>query len=216
MKKPELILWDWNGTLLNDAEYAIGVRNRVFPRFGLPGIGSLAEYHEQFTFPVKLYYTRAGVTEDNFVAVAHAWMDEYVRGYQTIPLFGDAVETLDTFHTAGLRQTVLSASELDMLQKQLAYAGILNRFDEVLGLSHIYATRKETIGMNYLHGSGVDPAACVMLGDTLHDAEVAAALGCRCVLVARGHQSRQTLLTAGVPVRDSLAQAATLLLSEKE
>lgn len=212
MKKPELILWDWNGTLLNDAEYAIGVRNRVFPRFGLPGIGSLAEYHEQFTFPVKLYYTRAGVTEDNFVAVAHAWMDEYVRGYQTVPLFGDAVETLDTFHAAGLRQTVLSASELDMLQKQLAYAGILNRFDEVLGLSHIYATSKETIGLNYLHGSGVDPAACVMLGDTLHDAEVAAALGCRCVLVARGHQSRQTLLTAGVPVRDSLAQAATLLL----
>ena len=212
MKKPELILWDWNGTLLNDTEYAIGVRNRVFPRFGLPTVGSLAEYHEQFTFPVKLYYTRAGVTEDNFVAVAHAWMDEYVRGYQTVPLFGDAVATLYAFHTAGLRQTVLSASELDMLQKQLAFAGILNRFDEVLGLSHIYATSKEAIGLNYLRNTGVDPAACVMLGDTLHDAEVASALGCRCVLVARGHQSRQTLLTVGVPVRDSLEQAAALLL----
>lgn len=212
---PQLVLWDWNGTLLNDAEYAIGVRNRVFPHFGLPPVESVEAYHAQFTFPVKLYYTRAGVTEEQFVQVAHAWMAEYLRGCEDIPLFTDALETLDAFHAAGCKQAVLSASKLDTLQMQLGYAGIAKRFDAVLGLGHIYATSKEGIGREYLQNSHVDTSACVLLGDTLHDAEVAGALGCRCVLVARGHQSRQTLLTAGVPVCDSLSQASALLLGRK-
>ena len=95
---------------------------------------------------------------------------------------------------------------------QLECAGILNRFTGVLGLNHIYATSKEAIGRAYLEETGMEPGRCVMLGDTLHDAEVAAALGCPAVLIARGHQSRKTLLTAGVPVCESLSEAAELLL----
>lgn len=212
---PKLILWDWNGTLLDDVQYAIGVRNRVFPKFELPAIESMEEYHAQFTFPVKLYYTRAGVTEDNFVAVAHAWMDEYVRGCETVPLFPDAVTALDAFAEAGCMQAVLSASKADTLRMQLEVAGILNRFDAVLGLSHIYATSKEDIGKEYLAQLGIDPRACVMLGDTLHDAEVAHAMGCRCMLIARGHQSSEMLMKAGVPVCDTLLTAVEAVLGRK-
>ncbi len=206
-----LILWDWNGTLLDDAAYAIGVRNRVFPRFGLPTVDSLASYHKQFTFPVRVYYERAGVTDESFDAVANAWMDEYLRGYRDIPLFDDAEAALAAFRTAGCRQVVLSASQKDILRMQLAHAGILDRFDALLALDHIYATSKAELGRAYLARESIDPADCVLIGDTLHDAEVAAHVHCRCVLVARGHQSRETLLTAGVPVCDSLTEAAALL-----
>ena len=208
----QLVLWDWNGTLLDDVIYAMGVRNRVFPRFGLQTVETLEEYHHQFTFPIRLYYGRAGVTDENFVAVAHAWMDEYVRGFEKVPLFADATAALDAFALAGCRQAVLSASQLTMLRQQLSQTGILNRFDAVLGLSHIYATSKEDVGRDYIAGAGVEPKRCVMLGDTLHDAEVAEALGCRCVLIARGHQSRAALLTAGAPVCDSLAEAVQAVL----
>ncbi|MCE5342481.1 MAG: HAD hydrolase-like protein [Eubacteriales bacterium] len=214
-KPPALILWDWNGTLLDDVIYAIGVRNRVFPRFGLPVLESLDQYYEQFTFPVKTYYTRAGVTEESFVEVAHAWMAEYLRGYAGVPLFADALPALDAFARAGCRQAVLSASKLDTLRMQLRTAGILDRFTDVLGLSHIYATDKTEIGRAYLAETALDPRRCVMLGDTLHDADVAEALGCRCVLVARGHQSRKTLLRAGVPICDTLSEATGLLLGRK-
>ena len=65
--------------------------------------------------------------------------------------------------------------------------------------------------MAYMAQSGFAASDAVMLGDTLHDAEVAKALGCRCVLIARGHQSRETLLTAGVPVTATLTEACELL-----
>lgn len=207
------ILWDWNGTLLDDLWYAIGVRNRIFPLFGLPTMDSLEEYYQQFTFPVKLYYERAGVTDENFDQVAHAWMDEYVRGHESIPLHQDAADTVHRLRNAGLRQVVLSASKLEILRKQLeCYPALDGCFDEVLGLSDIYARSKEAIGCAYLQQCGIPAGESVMLGDTLHDADVARAMGAQCILVARGHQSRETLETAGVPVCDSLAEAADLLL----
>ena len=118
MMKIEQVLWDWNGTLLDDLEYSIQVRNNIFPAFHLPTLSGVEEYHRQFTFPVRLYYQRAGVTDEIFDDVAHAWMAEYERRMDTIPLHGDAVETVERFRRAGLGQTVLSASEQTLLRRR--------------------------------------------------------------------------------------------------
>jgi len=202
------ILWDWNGTLLDDLTYGMRVRNRTFPAFGLPTIDSVEEYHRQFTFPIRLYYERAGVTDENFVAVAHAWMGEYVRGFADVQLHPDAQETLESFAKAGLQQVVLSATKRDMLEEQIAQFPIRHYFSFVLGLGDIYAGSKEDIGRQYLQTCGIAPQETLVIGDTLHDADVARAIGANCVLVARGHQSRDTLLTAGVPVVSTLLEAA--------
>ena len=142
------------------------------------------------------------------MAVAHAWMAEYVRGFDTVPLHVDAAEALARFAAAGVRQAVLSATRRDMLESQIARFPIRAYFTDVLGLSDIYARSKEAVGLDYLARCGVPAASTLMIGDTLHDAEVARAMGTECVLVARGHQSRETLLTAGVPVMDTLLEAA--------
>jgi phosphoglycolate phosphatase len=209
------VLWDWNGTLLDDLAYAIDVRNRVFPAFGLPPIRSLEEYYQQFTFPVRLYYERAGVTDENFDRVAHAWMDEYVRGCPQIPLHGDAAAVVQSLKAAGIRQVVLSASKLDILSQQLSYyPQLAGCFQRLLGLGDIYARSKEAIGCAYLQSCGIPAGECVMLGDTLHDADVARAMGTQCILVAKGHQSRSRLEEAGVPVCGSLTEAAALILGK--
>ena len=207
------VLWDWNGTLLNDVAYAMEVRNRCFPAFGLPCVYDVEEYRRQFTFPVRVYYERAGVTEDIFDAVAHAWMDEYVRGQKDVPLHPDALDTIDRLRAAGLRQAILSASQVDVLKAQLALYGLDNSFDAVLGLGDIYAGSKEALGRRYIAASHVPPEETVMVGDSLHDAEVARAMGTKCILVARGHQGKNTLLGAGVPVTNSLAEAADRIIA---
>ena len=212
MMKIRQIFWDWNGTLLDDLWYAIGVRNRTFPLFGLPVIENLEEYFSQFTFPVREYYYRAGVTEENFNEVAHAWMNEYVRGQESIPLHSDALEAIASLRKGGLSQVVLSASQIEILKGQLALYGLENAFDDVLGHDNIYADSKEMIGVRYMQKTGLTPEECMMIGDTLHDADVARGMGIRCILVARGHQSRETLETAGVPVLGSLLEAAELIL----
>ena len=202
------VLWDWNGTLLNDLQYGIDVRNRSFPAFGLPRINSLEEYYEQFTFPIALYYQRAGVTDEIFDEVAHAWMAEYVRGFSEVKLFEDAVSALRFFREAGIKQVILSATKLDMLKEQVAQFSIEGYFDEFLGLSDIYAKSKEAIGLSYLQSCCIAPQETCMIGDTLHDAEVADKLGTKCLLIPRGHQNRKTLQTSGYPLAECLTDAA--------
>jgi phosphoglycolate phosphatase len=206
------VFWDWNGTLLDDRDYAIRVRNRVFPRFGLPTVDSLEEYHRQFTFPVRLYYEQAGVTPENFVEVAHAWMDEYMRGCGEIPLQKEAREALEAFTRAGIPQAILSASQVDILEQQLDQYGIRDRFQEVLGLEHIYATSKEDLGKACLKRLSIPPESCVLLGDTLHDAQVAKEMRVDCILVCQGHQSRERLCQAGFCVCGSLGEAVNRVL----
>ena len=85
-------------------------------------------------------------------------------------------------------------------------------FDRLLGLGDIYAKSKVEIGLAYLKENGFDPARAVMIGDSVHDYEVAQALGVRCVLQSGGHQPPEKLREMGAPVVKGLREAAALIL----
>ena len=99
------------------------------------------------------------------------------------------------------------------------YAELAERFmehynagvDACAPSAHAAETLAELSRRGWLVQSGIDPAACVMVGDTQHDAEVAAALGTRCVLYTGGHQSRKRLEAVCPHVIDDLAQLPQLL-----
>jgi len=111
----------------------------------------------------------------------------------------------------GWQQAVLSASRRDYLIEQVSARGLQGFFTELLGLADIYGVSKVQVGKAWLDQSGIDPAACVMIGDTQHDAEVAKALGTKCVLYTGGHQSRARLEAVCPNVIDDLAQLPRLL-----
>ena len=85
-------------------------------------------------------------------------------------------------------------------------------FDDILGLGDVYAVSKVQLAKDYLSRKGYDPADTVFLGDTSHDAEVARAIGCRCLLISGGHQCDAVLRQVpGVEVLPSLRAAADVL-----
>lgn len=106
----------------------------------------------------------------------------------------------------------MSASQLTTLEQQVDARGIRPYFDTLLGLSDIYAKSKVELGLLFLHESGFAPGRAVMIGDSVHDWEVATALGVRCVLLESGHQAPQALRATGAPVVAGPADAARLLL----
>lgn len=206
------VLWDWNGTLLDDLDLSFECLNDNLRRFGKPMLGHVDDYRRIFTFPVKEYYARAGLGDDLFEQAAPCWMADYMAREHVCLLRQGAREALEAFRDAGFRQVVLSASKLDNLLFQMERYDILPFFDAVLGLTHIYATSKEGIGAEWMQKNGVNPADCVMIGDTLHDAQVAATLGCRCVLLDGGHQMPDMLATSGWPVAKDVTEAKGIVL----
>ncbi len=201
------IIWDWNGTLLDDVQVGYDATNALLRAFDKPELKALDDYRAAFGFPIERYYEHLGLGGALFTRAADVWMREYLRRDGKNTLRGDARAVLAAFQAAGCPQVILSASKRELLLRQIERFGIASYFDEVLGLSHIYATSKEGIGRAWLERSGVRAQDCVMLGDTTHDFEVATALGFDCILVENGHQRREALRSTGATVAQSLTDA---------
>lgn len=212
--KPELILWDWNGTLLDDVALCVDALNRLLTRFGYAQQYDRAAYRRIFGFPVQEYYLRAGFDfeKNSFDELAASYMADYIPASAVCPLAEGAVEVLDAFQAAGLRQVILSASPVTTLERQVAERGVRSYFDRLLGLGDIYAKSKVELGLAYLAEGGFDCRRAVMIGDSVHDFEVAQAMGVRCVLQSGGHQPPEALRTTGAPVAENLRQAAAMIL----
>lgn len=199
------VIWDWNGTLLNDVELCISSVNSLLKDRNLPLINT-KKYKEVFSFPVKEYYKTLGFdfeTED-FSVPAHQYIDLYYSGFESCSLQKNTVEVLTHFREKGIRQFVLSAMEHQMLEKTLKMKGIFHFFEGVAGLNDHYAVSKVDVGKQLILDFEIDRERTVMIGDTTHDFEVAQQLGIRCILVADGHQTPERLEKTGGIVIGSL------------
>ncbi|MCI2046637.1 MAG: HAD family hydrolase [Faecalibacterium sp.] len=207
MKQLDVVLWDWNGTLLDDVQVCVDCLNRLMREFGYPQQYDLAGYREVFGFPIQEYYARAGFdfSKDSFETLAARYMELYLPAAERCGLVPGAKQALAAFRAQGIRQVILSASPIETLRRQVAERGLTGSFSELLGLSDIYAKSKVQLGLSWMQKAGIAPENAVMLGDSVHDAEVAAALGVRCILSAAGHQTRAALESTGCPVADTPA-----------
>ena len=204
------IIWDWNGTLLNDVAFGLRLANWLLRQYNKPEIKDLAAYHSVFTFPIRDYYKAIGFGDDIFPEVAVKWMDKYMAEEHECPLQPHAMEVTRLFRDMGMRQVIISASKLSNLKHQLAERPYFDFFDPPRGLGDIYAGSKIDIALDWMEHSGAKKENTLLIGDTLHDAEVAQALGCRCILVCGGHQSRETLENAGTFVAADLKEAVCM------
>ena len=188
------LVYDFNGTILDDVDVCVKAENKTIEHFHLdrPPL-SREEYLKLFTFPVKHYYELVGFdwNVNPYEEVGQYWFNWYRELRNEYRVFDGVEEILEENHRKGLKNILLSASSLVELKKQLDELGIAQYFYEVLGIDNIYAGSKIDIALKWI--ADKDPKECLMIGDTLHDLETARAMGIDCVLVANGHQDRETL-----------------------
>lgn len=205
------VLWDWNGTMIADVPHVVRINNQVLTAHGYRE-STAEEYRRLFRFPVRDYYMDIGVTEEDFPVIAREWNEIYVAGFDEVPLAPHVPEAVKRFQKAGFRQVILSASQIDQLKEQVGrFRELDGMFEEILGIGDVYASSKVQIARDYLARGGIDPADAVFIGDTSHDAEVAAAIGVRCLLVSGGHQNDDVLAKTGAVVLPGLMDAVRLL-----
>jgi phosphoglycolate phosphatase len=206
------VLWDWNGTLLDDLRLSVRSANVLLARRGLPQLTHDA-YLARFGFPVKDYYATIGFDfeREPFDDLSAEYVLEYEGAMGECSLTEGAVETLDRLSALGYRQAVLSASHLGFLDEALRRFGVRDRFVDIAGLDDKNAHGKTDVGRALVARLGARPDRTVLVGDTLHDCEVARALGCRPVLFTGGHQDRTRLAGCGAPVVDALADVVRVV-----
>lgn len=208
----DTIIWDWNGTLLDDLDLSIKAVNVLLKERDLP-ILTKERYKEIFGFPVINYYEKAGFdfSKEPFKIPARQYVKLYASGESDLKLFPDVVDILSFFKDNNYRQIVLSAMKEDNLRKMISNAGISHFFDGIFGIKDNYAREKVSIGKQVVENLNLNPERCLMIGDTLHDAEVAKHCGFDCILYSGGHVAKQRLETTGFRIVDQLKTLTNII-----
>ena len=201
------IIWDWNGTLIDDVWLVVESMNKMLTKRSLPKIDS-KKYREIFDFPVMHYYSKLGFdfSNESFEKLTVEFISEYYRRFNECKLFDKAEEVLKKIRDRGISQSILSASKEDVLIEKIKYYGIEKYFCRILGLDNHYAEGKIKRGKNWIAGLNLHPQEVLLIGDTTHDYEVSRHIGSDCLLVANGHHSYKKLVGLGIGVIRTLKE----------
>lgn len=206
------VIWDWNGTLFDDTDFCVGIMAAMLAKRDL-GSFDVDRYRELFTFPVRDYYERVGFDLDRepFEDLAVEFIDRYMSGWRQHSLRADALPMSDALHNRGVTQSILSAAEQGLLNDSATHFGLNDRMTALVGIDDHHAVSKLDHGLAFLRELHVPVDRVLLIGDTVHDHEVATAMGVDSALVEGGHAPRAKLQATGGPVFASLTALLTTL-----
>ena len=193
------IIWDWNGTLLNDISASLASVNDMLALRGKPPM-NIDYYRECISVPIIGFYEKAfDMENEDYNLIIKQYNEGYLRHLDECKLTDGVVEVIDYFEKQGSKQAVISSSNNNQLIQNVTKYGIFDRFDAVLGAEDFYAGSKIERAENYLKNSG-ENCRVLVIGDIFHDAEMAEKLGADCVLLTSGHENRERLYGAKATV----------------
>ena len=197
------IVWDWNGTLLDDLWLCIDAINSVLDSRGMNKVDETS-YRKIFTFPVIEYYEHLGFNfkDEKFPIVG--FLDYYREYFEKCSLHKNASLVLRKNKMNGLSQSILSAGKESSLYSWVKSHNIENYFNDLIGVENDNADGKIEAGLEWISQAGISKHKILLIGDTIHDSDVASAMGIDCALVSIGHVSKERLKSAGPQVFDSL------------
>lgn len=195
------VFFDFNGTIINDVILCLDLLNEILRKQGNKEL-DIDTYKNVFKFPIKQYYIDAGVDleRESFEDLAIWFINKYQPLSMSCGLYDGIVDTFIKLKEKGYKLVILSASERNNLIEQCKNYSIDQYFEEILGIDNIHAASKVEIAQNYLNDNEICGEDVLFIGDTLHDLEVAKAIGAKCILVSCGHQSVEVLSKGNVPI----------------
>ncbi|MCX5391028.1 HAD hydrolase-like protein [Streptomyces sp. NPDC006482] len=206
------LVWDWNGTLLDDTGAVIGATNAAFAELGLASI-TLEQYRELYTVPVPKFYERLMgrlPTDEEWTVMDGAFHRHYWVRAEECGLTLGAAELLAARQDSGFTQSLLSLAPHADLIPLVRRHGIAERFVRMDGRVGDSTDGKSGHMVRHLEALRVPADRVVVIGDAADDAVAAAHVGARAVLYTGGSHSRASLERVGVPVVDSLAEAVAV------
>lgn len=208
------LIWDWNGTLVDDLDATLGIFVEMSASYGMR-VPSRDEYRNTFGFPVKNFYIEMGMNPEkyDFEKISEYFGQVYAEARKTCPLQKGAIQNLEHLKNAGVNQSILSAYEMTALREAVGEMKLVEFFEEISGLSDLLANSKVELGKRHVEKLNLDKSKTLMVGDTLHDAEVSRGMGVDCVLLSCGHHSAERLESAGLPVFHSHGELLKFFLS---
>ncbi len=206
MKHYTTIIWDFNGTLVDDVYAALGAVNDMLTRRN-QNIITIDEYYKAVDTPIWKFYQQVFIPDTITPEEAIKEFDSgYEKHLKQEPLMEGAADVLSYLSSLNKRQLVVSASHIEKVSARLEALGIIGYFQKVLALTDYNAGDKTFLAQQYFSDNGINPEEVVVIGDCVADWQMAKALYCDCILNTKGHQSRREFAVSDAVIIDSLTE----------
>ena len=199
--KYQQIIWDWNGTILDDTQLILESINKTLAAREKDPI-TLSYLKNEIDFPITKFYEDLGIieTESDIQWLNNFYHDQYNPGVQSANLHQYVELVLQEAESLGVKQYILSARDQVALHEDVDFFGLTGFFTEMRGTE----LDKSYLGKLALAESLIDQSqSAVMIGDTLHDWEIADKLGIDCFLIPNGINSKERLENSSATVLNS-------------
>ncbi|MGQ0743487.1 MAG: HAD family hydrolase [Acidimicrobiales bacterium] len=206
------LVWDWNGTLLDDFHLVVAAASDACVPAGRAPI-TADEYRRCFTRPIERSYELLlgrPLADGEWTTLSRRFHGSYQAQAATARLAAGAVAALTRAAQAGWTQSLLSMwthQELVPLVDAFSLTGWFQRID---GQRQFGGGPKADHLSAHLQQLGVEGPDVLMVGDSLDDLAAAQSVNAQCILVSGGPHTAEMLGDCGVPVVPSLAHALDL------
>ncbi|GAB3071895.1 HAD family hydrolase [Micromonospora schwarzwaldensis] len=204
------LVWDWNGTLLDDLDLVVRATNVAFASAGGPAVGA-DEHRVRFRRPIVDYYAEMlgrAVDAEAFGVLDRVFHDAYRAGLTSCALAADATAAIAAWPGS---QSLLSMWFHDELVPTVHTYGLTPHFRRVDGLrATVGGGPKAEWLEKHLAELGLAGSDVVLIGDSLDDADAATSVGGAAVLYTGGLSDPARLRASGHPTADTLTEAVTL------
>lgn len=198
MSRFDCVIWDWNGTLIDDAHIACGAVNDILDDLGRKNI-DMDDYYHLMRDGMDHYYDYLFYPEKAPFDKLAVWFSKYYdERVKKAALHDGADKVLKALKKMGIMQSVVSSSHKDKVRRDVSAFGIDMYFDEILGADDYLVGSKTERAKLYLEKKGISPGRTLFVGDMTHDRDTAAGVGAEYVIIPKGHQSAALLESKGL------------------
>lgn len=196
MPKAKLLIFDWDGTLIDSVPRIVRCFNESFDALGLERAEE-ASIKAMIGLPLTESYKYlvpegSGISLEQFVdAYRVIWRDE--ARLPLSPLFVGVPELLAKLADAGYRMCVATGKSREGLERELNHYNLYAYFEDTRCANETEPKPHPQMIDQLLVGCGIGPADAWMIGDTPLDLNMGKAAGVRCMGVTSGSQTQAQL-----------------------
>lgn len=210
----ELVVFDWDGTLMDSTHSIVEAIQGAARDVGLPEpTKEQASWVIGLSLESALFRAVPSLTPSLMPKFLERYRIRYLLRDGDLQLFDGARALLDELAGLGIKLAVATGKRRDGLNRALAATGLGPRFDATRCADETFSKPHPRMLHELMSDLDVEPVRVVMVGDTSHDMQMAINAGVAGLGVTYGAQSREDLTAPGVDgVVSSVAEMRDWLL----
>jgi phosphoglycolate phosphatase len=187
VKRYELVIFDWDGTLMDSTGLIASCIQQSCRDMGLPvPPESEAKWVIGLGFLQSVEHVAPGLDRVRALELAESYRRHFVAREHEAPLYEGIPELLAGLRGRGRRLAVATGKARRGLDRALAASGLGPFFEATRCADEGFPKPHPDMVLRILDETGVDPSGAVLVGDTTHDLELAANAGIDAVAVSYG------------------------------